>query len=154
MAQTTLRCKKRKTFSEWINEEGVAGIVCTMPFIIGFFLFLVVPMLISGYYSFCDFDILSDPVFAGMKNFRTMLTDAKFWTALQVTFYYAFISVPLRLLFHGGTDPVQKYEADSVLSRGVLSAVDYRRLCRGFDSVEAHVCNQWYGEHAASKHRD
>lgn len=99
MAQMTLKGKKKKSFNEWINEEGVAGIICTMPFIIGFFLFLVVPMLISGYYSFCDFDILSDPVFVGLKNFKTMLTDAKFWTALKVTFYYAFISVPLRLLF-------------------------------------------------------
>ena len=62
-------------------------------------LFMIVPMLISAYYAFCDFDILSPATFTGLKNFTTMFGDAKFWKSLGVTFYFAFVSVPLRLVF-------------------------------------------------------
>ena len=61
-----------KTLSERLNQENVAGMICTAPFTIGFLLFMIVPMLISAYYAFCDFDILSPAVFTGLKNFQTM----------------------------------------------------------------------------------
>lgn len=99
MAKTVVKRKRKLTFSEWINQESVAGIVCTSPFIIGFFAFLIIPMLISAYYAFCDFNILTPPTFTGLENFRTMMNDSKFWKSLSVTFFYAFVSVPLRLVF-------------------------------------------------------
>ena len=94
-----IRPKRKRTFKEWINEEHVAGVVCTSPFIFGFFMFLIVPMCISAYYALCDFDILSPAKFTGLANFNTMFADSKFWTSLRVTFYFAFVSVPLRLVF-------------------------------------------------------
>ena len=98
MAQSTA-IKPRKTLAEKLNEEHIAGMICTAPFTIGFFLFMIVPMLISAYYAFCDFNILSPATFTGSQNFRTMFADAKFWKSLGVTFYFAFVSVPLRLIF-------------------------------------------------------
>lgn len=91
--------KHRKTFVQTINEEHIAGMICTAPFTIGFLLFMIVPMLISAYYSFCDFNILQPATFIGFENYRTMFADAKFWKSLSVTFYFAFVSVPLRLVF-------------------------------------------------------
>ncbi len=83
----------------FMNREGVAGVVFTLPFILGFLLFMIVPMGISLYYSFCDYDILSQPKFIGLDNFVRMLTDETFFKAIGVTFFYALISVPLRLVF-------------------------------------------------------
>lgn len=98
--QTTRR-KGVTSFSlrEFLNNEKTAGILCTLPFIIGLFAFLVIPMLISAYYSFCDFNILSDPVWSGLDNFARMVSDSKFWKSLQVTLFYTFLSVPLKLTF-------------------------------------------------------
>lgn len=94
------RPKRRLTVGQWLNQEHVAGVVCTSPFIIGFLLFLVVPMILSGYYSFCDYDILSAPQWVGLKNFINIFTsDAKFVKSIGVTFYFALVSVPLRLIF-------------------------------------------------------
>lgn len=56
-------------------------------------------MLISAYYSFTDFDILSEPTWIGLANYVQMSTDPKFWKSLQVTLLYAFVSVPLKLAF-------------------------------------------------------
>ena len=38
-------------------------------------------------------------MFTGLNNLKTMFADAKFWKSLGVTFYFAFVSVPLRLVF-------------------------------------------------------
>ena len=88
-----------KSLKRQLGKEGVSGVLFTLPFTIGFLLFLVVPMGISLYYSFCDYDILSPPVFTGLKNFATMMKDEVFFQTLKVTFFFAFVSVPLKLLF-------------------------------------------------------
>lgn len=91
--------KKKKSLRQRLNTESAAGIVCTMPFIIGFLMFMIVPMCISLYYSFCDYNILTPPVFTGLKNFKRMFADETFYQTLKVTFKFALISVPARLVF-------------------------------------------------------
>ena len=82
-----------------LDAETKAGLAFTSPFIIGFLLFLIVPMMISLYYSLCDYNILSAPVFVGLKNYIKMFSDEVFFKTIGVTFFYALISVPLRLAF-------------------------------------------------------
>lgn len=82
-----------------LDAETKAGLAFTSPFIIGFLLFMIVPMLISLYYSLCDYNILSAPVFVGLKNYISIFSDEVFFQAIGVTFFYALISVPLRLAF-------------------------------------------------------
>lgn len=88
--------KKVKNF---IFKEKVSGVIFTLPFIIGLFLFLIVPMGFSLYYSFCDYNILSPAVFSGLDNFKAMQKDELFWKSLRVTFFYTIVSVPLKLIF-------------------------------------------------------
>jgi len=83
----------------FVQRDKVAAFVCCLPFIIGFFAFLIVPMMMSAYYSFTHFNILSPPRWAGLANYTRMMDDARFWRSLQATFYFAFASVPLRLIF-------------------------------------------------------
>ncbi len=98
---TTYASKRtRLSFREWLCQDSVAGVICSLPFIIGLIFFLIVPMLLSAYYAFCDYNILAPAQWVGAKNFVRMFTaDTKFIKSLEVTFFYAFISVPLRLTF-------------------------------------------------------
>lgn len=82
-----------------LDAETKAGLAFTSPFIIGFLLFMIVPMMISLYYSLCDYNILSAPVFVRLKNYIKMFSDEVFFKTIGVTFFYALISVPLRLAF-------------------------------------------------------
>ena len=92
--------KSSKTLAQTLNQEHVAGLVCTAPFIIGLFGFLLIPMGMSLYYSLCNYSVLSTPTFAGLKNYVNAFTaDPLFWTSMKVTFFFALVSVPLRLLF-------------------------------------------------------
>ena len=92
--------KNNKTLRQKLNTEETAGIICTLPFTFGFLAFTIVPMLMSLYYAFTDYDIKNPPVWAGLKNFIKMFTDdPRFVKSHQVTFYFALTSVPLRLIF-------------------------------------------------------
>lgn len=84
---------------KFICKENVSGIIFTMPFIIGAIIFLFVPLGISLYYAFCDYNILSPAKFTGLENFKTLLKDELFYKSLGVTFYYTVVSVPLKLAF-------------------------------------------------------
>jgi multiple sugar transport system permease protein len=121
-------------------HEDIAGYAFISPWLAGFFAFAVFPILISLYYSFTDYDILATPVFSGLKNFRRMLGDELFWKSLAVTFYYAFVSVPARLLFaffvavifRRASRMIRVYQAvyylPSIVGGSIAIAVMWRRL--------------------------
>ena len=89
-----------RKFTKWANSESGAAYVFAAPFIIGFLMFLIVPMAISLYYSFCEYDIISAPKFVGLDNYIKMLTkDDTFWRSMKATLYFAVVSVPLKLVF-------------------------------------------------------
>ncbi|MDR3335375.1 MAG: sugar ABC transporter permease [Treponema sp.] len=80
-------------------REDMAGYLFISPWLIGFLVFSIIPIGMSFYFSFTNYDVLASPLFSGLTNFRRMATDPLFWKSLQVTFTYAFISVPARLVF-------------------------------------------------------
>lgn len=81
------------------NQEKTAGYFFTLPFTLGFLIFMVIPMGISLYYAFCDYDILSPAVFSGLDNFKAIFQDEVFYKSVGVTTFFAVVSVPLKLVF-------------------------------------------------------
>lgn len=87
-----MKQKKRKV--------NVLGYCMIAPWLIGFLVMFLIPMCISLYYSFTDYNLLSDPNFIGIQNYVRMFTDdPDFWQAMKVTFVYVLILVPCRLGF-------------------------------------------------------
>ncbi len=91
--------KKKRDLRQIFGEERVAGYVFSLPFIIGFAMFLLIPMVLSLYYSFCKYDIQNAPQFVGLRNYVNIFQDEIFWKALKVTCYYALIGTPLKVIF-------------------------------------------------------
>ncbi len=82
------------------REDNIAAYLMLSPWIFGFVLMWLLPMIISIYYSFTDFNLLNEPTFIGLKNYiRAFTEDKTFYKALGVTFTYVLILVPLRLAF-------------------------------------------------------
>jgi multiple sugar transport system permease protein len=68
------------------------------PWLVGFLVFLLGPMVASVYLSMTDWDTFTAPTWVGLQNYVTLLRDDPvFWKALWNTLYYAAISVPLGL---------------------------------------------------------
>jgi multiple sugar transport system permease protein len=68
------------------------------PWLIGFLIFTVGPMLASLYFSFTDYDIVSSPVWVGLTNYINLFRDELFWHSLGITLKFALIALPLNLI--------------------------------------------------------
>lgn len=76
------------------------GLLYISPWLIGFLVFSLYPLVASFVYSFTDFSILNTPKFIGFRNYVYMFTkDALFYHSLKVTTIYVFIAVFSRLTF-------------------------------------------------------
>jgi multiple sugar transport system permease protein len=79
--------------------EAIAGWLFAAPWIVGFVLWTLGPMVAAAYFSLTSWDLLSPPTWVGLENFRQLLTrDPAFLKSLQVTTQYALVSVPLHVL--------------------------------------------------------
>lgn len=72
------------------------------PWLIGFLLLTVGPMIFSFFMSFTDWDLLTKMEFIGLDNYKNLLHDEIFILAIKNTFKYAIVSVPLNLLMSLG----------------------------------------------------
>jgi ABC-type polysaccharide transport system permease subunit len=82
------------------RREAFAGILMSLPFVLGFLLLTLGPMLVGLYASFTKWDIVSAPRWIGLDNFTRMFSggDRYFYPALNVTIKYTLISAPIHLV--------------------------------------------------------
>ncbi|ALV27811.1 carbohydrate ABC transporter permease [Pannonibacter phragmitetus] len=80
--------------------RNAPGYLFLSPWLLGFFLLALGPILVSLYLSFTRYDMVSDPRWVGLGNYEYMFSrDRRFWKALEVTFSYVVLAVPARLAF-------------------------------------------------------
>lgn len=81
------------------KQDNLAGYLAISPWLIGFILLTVGPMIASLILSFTEYNLLSPPTFIGLDNYARLFTDPRYLKSVQVTLKYVVISVPLRLAF-------------------------------------------------------
>lgn len=86
---------RARKLSKWDREERRGFFLFISPWLIGFVLFMLIPMCASVYISLTDWNILRSPTFVGLENFRTIFNDPLFYKSVKVTLTYAVFSVPL-----------------------------------------------------------
>jgi multiple sugar transport system permease protein len=72
------------------------ALIFIAPALIGFTAFYLVPAIRGLYLSFTDWNLLSDPEFVGLDNYRRLLRDELFWNALWVTAKYVAINIGIQ----------------------------------------------------------
>src|SRR5258708_34855658 len=79
------------------RREAMIGILWSSPWLLGFLLFTLGPVLASLFLSFNDYTISGTPKWVGLANFAKALSgsDALFWPSVGRTFHYALIIVPV-----------------------------------------------------------
>jgi multiple sugar transport system permease protein len=131
-------------------RDNASSYAFLIPWLIGFFVLTLYPMIYSLYLSFTDFNILQPPKWVGIKNYQVMLVgtaesprDYRFATSLSVTFRYVFIAVPLKLAFALAVAMLMNqklrlmplyravYYIPTLLGGSVAIAVLWRRLFAG-----------------------
>ena len=88
-----------RSLKRTLCKESVAGYVFITPFIIGLIAFTAIPFFTSLYLAFTEYNILTPAKWVGLANFKKMFFEDKlFWKSFWVTFKFAFIQVPVKLL--------------------------------------------------------
>lgn len=89
---------KKNTYQNPVGTGKFTGLLLISPFIIGALLFTVYPFICSFILGLTDYDQINSPQFIGSDNYRRILSDSSFLNAAAVTFRYAAILVPLKLI--------------------------------------------------------
>jgi len=79
-------------------QEYLFGYLFILPWLAGFFLWTLGPMLASFVLTFTQWDVLTSPQWAGLENWRRLVQDPLVGVSLLNTAYYTFIGGPLHLL--------------------------------------------------------
>lgn len=80
-----------------ILRRNLMGWLFASPWIIGFLLWTVGPMLASLWISMTEWDLIAPARWVGFANVTAMVDDALVGQALKVTSIYALVSVPIHL---------------------------------------------------------
>ena len=76
------------------------GLIYLVPWMIGFLVFQLFPLLYSLFLSFHRYPLLGEPTFVGIGNYVRMVTsDPNFMQSIRVTFLYVLMAVPTKVLF-------------------------------------------------------
>ena len=95
-----------KKNSQWNNpmyrKRQIAGYLFAMPAILGFLIYVIIPMILSFYYSLTDFAVFKEEInFLGFQNYINLFdgTDPFFYKSLKATLYYVILNVPVTIIF-------------------------------------------------------
>ncbi|NOU72299.1 ABC transporter permease subunit [Paenibacillus sp. LMG 31458] len=79
-------------------ESPIAGYLFISPWLLGFLLLTLWPMVQSMYYSFTKYTLLDAPEWIGLRNYeRIFADDEMFRQSLKITILFVVLSVPIKL---------------------------------------------------------
>ncbi len=76
------------------KSEWLYGYLLITPLLTGLMIFLFIPMIQSFYMSLTDWNVLNEPKFIGLQNYKTAFTDKGILRELYNTIYYTIGTVP------------------------------------------------------------
>jgi multiple sugar transport system permease protein len=81
------------------RERQGAAWVFLSPWVLGLIGLTLLPMAVSLYLSFTDYDLFSPPKWVGLRNYVQMFTqDPRYWRSVGNTLLYVVLAVPCQLL--------------------------------------------------------
>lgn len=88
--------KQKMSFKKKMRQN--VGFLFILPWLIGFIVFKLYPFASSLYYSFTDYNLFKGITEFTLDNYVDIFNTPKITRALGVTFKYAFMTVPLKLM--------------------------------------------------------
>lgn len=80
------------------RKESAQGLLYVAPSLVLILTFSVIPILMSLYFSFTDYNVLQAPEWVGLKNYLRMLKDPYVRASLKNTFFFTVITVPIQTI--------------------------------------------------------
>ena len=87
---------RRPKKSRWDSRETMVAFLFLLPSLIGFIAFFLVPAVRGFWISLTDWDLLTEPEWVGLDNYRKLISDREFRNSLWVTLKYVLWNIPLQ----------------------------------------------------------
>jgi len=85
------------------RKDLIAALLFSSPWIIGFLIFTLYPIIVSFYYSFTTFSIFKPAKFVGLDTIKSILGDELFSKSMFNTLYMTVLATPINIAFGLGT---------------------------------------------------
>lgn len=95
IAALVVHCNRGGRVAPLLRSEARAGYLFASPWIAGFLLLFVGPMLASVVFSFCDYDVLHPPRWVGVENYARLWADPIRDKAFSNIAFIAAVQIPL-----------------------------------------------------------
>jgi multiple sugar transport system permease protein len=97
---TAITLPRRPSLSPLARREAKWGLIFVTPWIIGFLLFTLLPMVATLIFTFTNISLdQKEPLsFVGLSNYQTLVADADAWGSLGVTLRFALLALPINVL--------------------------------------------------------
>ena len=96
VATAPLKGVQRQRMTRQERRNQLLGLLFISPWLLGFLILALIPLIMSFYYGLTRYDLISEPRFIGFDNYRRLFTsDPDFWTVIYNTFYYVLLGVPI-----------------------------------------------------------
>lgn len=79
----------KKFSSELMNNQSIAACLFILPAVLGTFIFIIIPVFCSFGLSFTKWDLINPIEYAGIENYREILTEPLFFKILLNTIVFA-----------------------------------------------------------------
>ena len=83
-------------------REARNGLLFITPWIFGFLVFTLYPIVASLYYSLCNYSVIKAPVFIGLQNYKALFQDKVFLKTISNTLYMMCLGVPITTIIAVG----------------------------------------------------
>jgi multiple sugar transport system permease protein len=83
-------------FKQWTRSETWLAWLFVLPSLIGYLVFFAWPALRGVYFSFTNYDLLSEAKWVGLDNYAALLGDEQFGKVIWATVYYVLLNIPIQ----------------------------------------------------------
>lgn len=80
------------------KKEALQGIIYVLPSFILIMAFCIIPIFMSGYFSFTSYNIMTPPKFVGLENYEKVFQDGYVADAAKNTLLYVLMTVPAQTI--------------------------------------------------------
>ena len=89
---------KSKGFAKARRREIISGYLFVLPNFVGFFIFMMIPIVMGFIISLTNYDGFTKMDFVGLKNYIAMFKDDYFIVSVKNNFLYTLVTVPVTLV--------------------------------------------------------
>jgi len=98
MGSINVNKNKYNFFQKNKKQETISGYLFLLPAIIGFTLFIAIPVILTIFFSFFEYNLIQPMEFVGFDNFTEFMNDDNTGTVFKNTFKFLFIFSPMHCI--------------------------------------------------------